>query len=109
MNSIQPRGRAARIVLLGCGAINTRVASLLRSRSSTAVIVGVIVRHPDSLSRDVAAGVVVTADPAELATLAPDIILEAASREAVREWGAVALRAARRGVIFSASAFADDD
>lgn len=109
MNSIQPEGRVARIVLLGCGAINSRVASLLRSRQSRVAIVGVIVRRLDSSSLDVAAGAAMITEPAGLAALAPDIILEAASKEAVREWGAVSLRAARRVVISSASAFADDD
>ena len=109
MNVISSERRTARIVLLGCGAINSRVASLLRSRQSTATVVGVIVRHPGAVSREVAPGAVVMTDPADLAALAPDIVLEAASREAVRQWGAVALRAARRVVISSASAFADDD
>jgi aspartate dehydrogenase len=47
--------------------------------------------------------------PSQLAALAPDVILEAASRAAVREWGETALRTARRFVVSSTSAFADDE
>ena len=41
--------RQARIVLLGYGAINRRVATLLQSRASAAIIVGVMVKRPQSL------------------------------------------------------------
>jgi aspartate dehydrogenase len=105
----QAEGRQTRIVLLGLGAINRRAASLLRSRQSSAAIVGVIVRHPQSLRSDLIDGAAVIASPSDLAAVAPDVILEAASREAVREWGDTALRSARRFVVSSASAFIDDD
>jgi aspartate dehydrogenase len=45
---------------------------------------------------------------ADLLRAAPDIIIEAASREAVREWGDIALRVARRFVVASTGAFVDD-
>lgn len=105
---LQAKGRRSRIVLLGLGAINRRVASLLRSRQSTAAIVGVIVKHPESLPSELIEGAAVIASPSDLIALAPDVILEAASREAVREWGDSALRAAWRFVVSSASAFVDD-
>lgn len=102
------KGRGARVVLLGFGAINRRVAGLLSTRNSTAVVVGIISRCPDPMDPDIA-GAKLISDPSELISLSPDIILEAASREAVREWGKIALRAARRVVISSASAFVDDN
>jgi aspartate dehydrogenase len=95
-------------VLLGLGAINRRVADLLRSRQSAATIVGAIVRHADALTPDILDGAVRIASPSDLIAVAPDVILEAASREAVREWGDIALRTARRFVVSSASAFVDD-
>jgi aspartate dehydrogenase len=104
----QAKARRSRIVLLGMGAINRRVASLLKSRQSTAAIVGVIVKHPESLPAELIAGAAVIASPSDLIALAPDVILEAASREAVREWGDSALRAAWRFVVSSTSAFVDD-
>ncbi|HET9389431.1 MAG TPA: aspartate dehydrogenase [Steroidobacteraceae bacterium] len=97
-----------RIVLLGLGAINRRVAALLRSRQSAAAIVGVIVKRPESLTADVLGGTAVIASPSDLIAVAPDVILEAASREAVVEWGDSALRTAQRFVVSSASAFAED-
>jgi aspartate dehydrogenase len=105
----QVQRRQARVVLLGCGAINTRVADLLRSRHSPAVIVGVIVRHPESLIPNVIEGAATITSLSDLIAAAPDVILEAATREAVREWGDGALRTARRFVVSSASAFTDDE
>lgn len=101
--------RRTRVVLLGCGAINSRVAGLLRSRQSRADIVGVIVRRPESVPRDLLPDAAVIKDAASLAAVSPDIVVEAATREAVREWGAAALQSARRFIVSSASAFADDD
>jgi aspartate dehydrogenase len=95
-------------VLLGLGAINGRVASLLRLRASAVDIVGVIVRTPRSLSQDAAAGAAVITSAADLAALSADVIVEAASPEAVRDWGAAALQSARRVIVSSASAFTDD-
>jgi aspartate dehydrogenase len=100
--------RQARIVLLGYGAINRRVATLLQSRASAAIIVGVMVRRPQSLGSDILNGAAVIASAADLIAAKPDVILEAASREAVCEWGCLALRTARRFVVSSGSALVDD-
>jgi aspartate dehydrogenase len=109
LEELQAKGRRTRIVLLAFGAINRRAASLLKSRQSTAAIVGVIVRHPESLPSELIEGAAVIESPSDLVAVAPDVILEAASREAVREWGDRALRSARRSVVSSASAFVDHD
>ncbi len=95
-----------RIVLLGLGAINKHLARLLHARQSNATVVGVIVRQSASSAID---GAVKIQSPAELAALKPDLVIEAATREAVREWGEAALRSARRFVVSSSSAFADDE
>lgn len=47
-------------------------------------------------------------DPGDLASLAPDIVLEAAGRDAVREWGEAALNAASTFILCSVSALTDD-
>jgi aspartate dehydrogenase len=102
-------GRRTRIVLLGLGAINRRVADLLRWRQSTAIIVGVIVRpESESFSANPIEGAVTITSPSELIAVEPSLVLEAASQEAVREWGVVALRTAQRFVVSSAGAFVDD-
>jgi aspartate dehydrogenase len=96
-----------RIVLLGLGAINTRVVELLQSRQSNAVIAGIIVRNPQALS-GVSNEIQRITNPSELQACAPDLVVEAASAEAVRQWGEAALRSARRMLVTSASAFADE-
>jgi aspartate dehydrogenase len=96
----------ARIVLLGFGAINQRVAQLLRTRGSKVDIAGIIVRRSASYDIEGAARI---EHPAELAALKPDFVVEAATREAVRAWGEPALRSARRFVVSSGSALADDE
>ncbi len=101
-------GRPIRVVLLGRGAINGQVAALLHSRVTGVKIVGVAVRDKSARRTDRSADAKVVDDPAELAALEPDVVLEAASKDAVSEWGEAALRAARRVVISSASAFVDD-
>jgi aspartate dehydrogenase len=101
--------RSARVVLLGLGAINRRVVGLLFSRQSGASVVGVIRRHPESISREEMPWAVPIKDPADLVSIAPDIVLEAASSEAVREWGDIALSVARRFVVSSSSAFVDHE
>jgi len=108
MSSCQASRLPARVVLLGFGALNRRVVSLLRSRQSAVRIVGVIKRRPEAPSADIVEGAAIISRSDDLIALQPDTILEAASREAVQEWGEVALRAARRFVVSSASAFAED-
>lgn len=100
-------GRTARVVLLGAGTISRRVAELLEARASAAKIVGVISRS-SLASPDAFGGAVQIASASQLAALAPDIVIEAASREAVREWGTAALQSARHFVVSSSSAFVDD-
>lgn len=99
-----------RVVLLGFGAINQRVAALLQARASAVEIVGVIRRGREKGGsiHTAAGGVPLIANAAELADVGADVILEAASREAVREWGSVGLSVARRFVVSSSSAFTDD-
>jgi aspartate dehydrogenase len=110
---LAPRGRIdgerrIRVVLLGLGAINRRVASLLQSRQSGVDIVGAIVRRPDRAASALPTGAVAITSAAELVAASPELILEAASGEAVREWGDAALRTARRFIVSSSSAFVDD-
>jgi aspartate dehydrogenase len=96
-----------RVVLLGYGAINQRVAEFLLARRSRVAIVGVIVSGR-GVRRPMPHGASVVMSPDELEELSPDIVLEAASCDAVHEWGASALRSASRLAISSASALADD-
>lgn len=105
--SAQPNARRVRVVLLGCGAINSRVLVLLRSRHSPVEIAGVI-RRTQGGSLPAAKGIPAILSRGDLEAARPDVILEAATGEAVRQWGAIGLQVARRVIISSSSAFTDD-
>lgn len=104
-------GRRAkqRLCLLGAGAIGRRISGLLAERSLETIELVAIAERQNSGVRDWwPDSVRLLTRPGELAQLAPDIVIEAASRQAVAEWGEAALNAARRFVVCSASALTDD-
>lgn len=100
--------RPLRIALIGWGAISRRVAELL-SRAHHAGDVAIVAVGVRSTARahDIPAGAVLVTDPAQLAGLDLDLVVEAAGREAVAAWGEAALRSAPAFAIASASALTD--
>ncbi|MEH7828031.1 aspartate dehydrogenase [Gemmobacter denitrificans] len=92
-----------RLVLIGWGAIGAEVARLLMARKAPVDLVAVGLRAP----RDGLPCPVLT-DPADLAALRPDLVVEAAGRAAVLPWGLAALRAGADFAPASTSAFAED-
>jgi aspartate dehydrogenase len=102
-------GSALRLCLIGSGAISARVAALLSAYPPARIELAGVVTRPGaprhgwwpSDCRQIT-------DAAGLAELAPDVVVEAASRQAVEEWGHAALHACREFVLCSASALADD-
>lgn len=92
-----------RLVLVGWGAIGAEVARLLAARQSPVDLVAVGLRNP---ARDLPCKAIT--DPADLAALAPDLVVEAAGRGAVMPWGIAALQAGSDFAPLSTSAFADD-
>lgn len=103
------RARPLRLCLIGSGAISCRTAQLLAARAADRVEIVAIATRPGSRRSDwwPATARQIT-DPAEQTGLGADIIVEAASREAVGIWGEAALTAARKFVVCSASALTDD-
>jgi aspartate dehydrogenase len=101
--------RPLRVAFLGFGAINQRVLSLLRTRASAVEIVAAIVRK-SQIAEVADHGLIAITKAARLHTLLPrpDMIIEAAGRDAVAEWGTSALCAADRFVVSSTSALTDD-
>jgi len=93
------------IAFIGWGAINSRVGALLAERDAPIDIVGVVTksRRPSGPS-----GVPSLAGPASLADLRPDLVVEAAGREAVAVWVPVALRHAKAVIVASTSALLDE-
>jgi aspartate dehydrogenase len=96
-----------RIVFIGWGAINSRVADLLAQRKARIDIVGIAVRNP----RDgrLPKGIKLLASPDELGELKPELVVEAAGRTAVEQWAPAALAAAPEMIVASTSAFCDGD
>lgn len=104
-----PRSRKPlRIALIGWGAISRRVAELLAGAKDAGDIAIVAVGARSSTrAQDIPAGAVLVTEPAQLAGLALDLVVEAAGREAVAVWGEAALRSAPAFAVVSASALTD--
>jgi aspartate dehydrogenase len=103
--TMQPR---LRLVFIGFGAINSRVADLLKARNTPVEIVGVATRDEPAERARIPAGVPFLASPSELAALKPDLVAEAAGRAAIDAWAPAALACAPCMIVASTSAFCDD-
>jgi aspartate dehydrogenase len=104
---IRLRKKPLRIALIGWGAINRRVAELLSLRSSDHVAIVAIGARDAGRVTSAPANAEILTTPEKLAELNLDLVLEAASRDAVAIWGDSALRDARALVVASTSAFCD--
>jgi len=94
-----------RLVLVGWGAIGRRVVQLLAERDAGIVLAGIAARtRPVELPP----GVPWLQQPDDLGAATPDLVVEAAGRDAVEPWGHAALRLARGFAVSSTSAFCDD-
>jgi aspartate dehydrogenase len=96
-----------RLVLLGYGAINQKVAHILQEQNAPVDIVAIAMREARSVKALLPEGACVIHDPQELALIGADMVLEAAGREAVKTWGEAALTHANCFVVASTSAFVD--
>lgn len=100
-----------RVGLIGWGAIARRFAALVAERDGGRVAIVAVARRehgcdggPDPLP----AGARAISRPEDLAGLDLDLVVEAAGRPAVAEWGEAALTAAAAFAVASTSAFTDD-
>ena len=91
-----------RLVLIGWGAVGSEVARLLLARRAPVQIVAVGVRD-----RGRVLPFPLITDPLELAAHSPDLVVEAAGRDAVMPWGQAALAAGADFAPASTSAFAE--
>lgn len=94
-----------RLALIGWGAIGRAVAPLLADTPIELVAVGVRSRRDRN---DLPPGAAMLTDPSELAATRPDVVAEAAGRDAVEPWGHAALSEGADFVVSSVSALADD-
>ncbi|AZO80345.1 MULTISPECIES: aspartate dehydrogenase [unclassified Bosea (in: a-proteobacteria)] len=104
-----PRSRKPlRIAIIGWGAISRRVAELLAgAQNARHVAIVAVGARSGTRARDIPVGAVLVTDPAQLAELDLDLVVEAAGRDAVSAWGEAALRSAPAFAIASASALTD--
>lgn len=91
------------VCLIGWGAIGIRVAQLLEQRRAPVRIMAVAVRNPDRLRAPLPQGARLVTDPSDL----PDagLVVEAAGRGSVMDWGRAVLSRGMDFAVSSASAF----
>ena len=94
-----------RLALIGWGAIGHTVAPLLADAPVDLVAVGVRSRGERN---DLPPGTALLTDPSELAATRPDVVAEAAGRDAVAPWGRAALTVGADFIVSSVSAFTDE-
>lgn len=108
VSEVRPRA-PLHICVIGSGSIAQRLVELAGGRLAGSIVFsGFAVKATTAARPWWPDGVRRIADPAELEELRPDIVVEVAGREAVRQWGTAALRSARKLIVCSASAFTDD-
>jgi aspartate dehydrogenase len=95
------------ICLVGWGAIGQRVASLLTERGARVRIVSVAVRNVGREREGLPEGARLIRDPAELEAIDASLVVEAAGRPSVLDWGLAALGAGMDFAVSSTSAFVD--
>ena len=100
-------GYRLRVVLVGWGAIATRVADLLAQRGSAVEIAAVAVRDASVPRKGLPEGARLIAAPEDLADLKADLLVEAAGRAAVPPWAAAGLRFGWDVALSSTSALTD--
>ena len=96
-----------RLALVGWGAIARATARLLRDRCAPVQIVAVATRESIRPRPDVPPDARLLTSPRDLAQSEAQVVIEAASRQAVAPWGRAALEAGLDFVVTSVSAFAD--
>lgn len=101
-------GDKLRIAFVGWGAIARRAAELLVSRGSNVAVVGVGTRRAPLSDRGLPPGASWLPSSNALRDIAPDIVIEAAGREAVEPWGKAAIQLGSTFIVCSTSAFTDD-
>ena len=96
------------ICLVGWGAINQRVATLLAERNSPVAIVGVAVRDPERRRADLPAGARPIVEPDDLAATGATLVVEAAGRDSVLPFGRAAFAAGMDFAVSSTSGLIEE-
>src|SRR5687767_12915691 len=88
------RKKRLKIALIGYGAISQTLFDIFREKKPPIDIVGVLVRpgRVEAVQKKVRAKVAVVDSLKALLKLKPDVVVEAASQQAVRDWGETILK-----------------
>jgi aspartate dehydrogenase len=100
-------GCELRVVLVGWGAIGSRVAALLAERGAPVRVVAVAVRDTSTPRNGLPAGAHLISSPDDLAMIDADLMVEAAGRASVAPWAQVGLARGWDVAISSTSALTD--
>jgi aspartate dehydrogenase len=106
-----PRGsvRTTKVAFIGWGAIARRCYRLLRERQSRVTLAAVGIRPGRTADDASIQGIPRFFAPADIAAIDAEVVVEAASREAVGEWGYAALTAGKDFILCSTGALVEAD
>jgi aspartate dehydrogenase len=98
-----------KIALIGYGAISQMLFDIFRDRKPAIDIVGVLVRpgRAKATQKQVGAKVAVVESIKALLKLKPDVVVEAASQQAVRDWGETILKKGIDFMVIATGAYGD--
>src|SRR5689334_22514441 len=103
------RSKRLKIALIGYGAISQTLFDLFREKKPDIDIVGVLVRpgRTKETQKQVGPKVAVVETLKELLKLKPDVVVEAASQQAVRDWGETILKKGIDLMVIATGAYGD--
>jgi aspartate dehydrogenase len=105
----QGNGKRLKIVLIGYGAISQMLFDLFKEKKPPIDIVGVLVRpgRAKDTQKKLGRKVAVVEDLKALLKLKPDVVVEAASQQAVRDWGETILKKGFDLMVIATGAYGD--
>ena len=103
------RKKRLKIALIGYGAISQTLFDVFRDKKPAIDIIGVLVRPGRAKATQKAVGrkVAVVETLKELLKLEPDVVVEAASQDAVRDWGETILKKGIDLMVIATGAYGD--
>src|SRR3954471_17635 len=103
------KNKRLKIALIGYGAISQTLIDLFREKKPDIDIVGVLVRpgRAKATQKKVGRKVAAVESLKELLKLKPDVVVEAASQQAVRDWGETILKKGIDFMVIATGAYGD--